>query len=232
MARGNVLEVEGAATRDAGFLAPDEVAFAVVRGRTGATRLVGPPEEVFGRPEIRFRTLPLRITDYLGHGCLHCQAALDDPADMVLCLKKAAVVAVLHETCLKRWFVLQDKAGLGTYRFAYLEDRTLRAREGSARLVVDGAPAPAAGYEFAALRELDYGALADPGLRADGGYVKAASQKAPGDPKAAARGSDDLNILLCPRCDHPNKVPFLDTTSRVHACARCQGKFGVKILPL
>ncbi len=212
------------AERQGCFLAPDDVVFLVVRGRDKPLRLFPFPEEVFGRAAQRIRPLVLRSTDYLGNACLHCGKPLEDPRDMVLALRGRDLVAVLHETCFKRWFVLQDKAGLPGYRFAWPKDTELVADDGVTRLQVDGTPEPVERAAFTALEALDYGNLAESRAEAEAAYVKGKA-KAPGLP-------DDHNIVFCPRCDHPNQVPFLEMVGVTHTCGRCAGRFALKLIEL
>lgn len=231
--RRGAVDVAELTADDPRVLHPNEVVFVVVRGRsTSADFLVG-PETVFGRNEVRFQRVTIRVTDYLGYTCLHTGRPVDDPADMVLGIRDLALVAVLRETSFKPWFVLQDKGGLGRYRFAAMKDGHLVAGDQVTRIHVRGEK-PATEVAYTSLVPLEYGQLADASADAEAASVRGRA-KASGEGAAApAPGAvaDDLNLVFCPRCDHPNKLPFLEMVGSVHACERCQGGFTVKVMPV
>lgn len=235
-AGSGVLEVPGLDPADPRLLGPRETLFLALRGRSAPARLLLPPEEVFGRNQVRFTPVEVRPTDLLGQRCLHCGAATEGLTDMLLCLRQAAVVAVLHETCFKRWFVLQDKSTFGGYRFGLTRDGAVRVGDGLSRLVLEGQE-PVESFPATLVEELDYNGLADAGIHSEAAYVRrhggGEGAEASGAASAAAVGGNpsDSNILFCPHCDHPNKVPFLETAG-AHHCERCRGRYGVKIVAL
>lgn len=228
--RAGVLEVPGVDASDRRLLGDRETLFLVLRGRSGRVTLLLPPQEVFGRNEMRFPCVVFRPTDFLGQPCLHCGDRVEVLEDFMLCVRSKQVVAAFHETCFKRWFVLQDKAGFGTYRFGFVQETKAQAVDGVTRLSLSGQPGTFEELDFERIEELEYVHLAEPGLKSEAAYVRKggeAEKSEAGSPQVPS----DTNILFCPHCDHPNKVPFLETVG-VHRCQRCQGKFGVKIVAL
>jgi hypothetical protein len=228
----SVVEVPGVDPLDSRFLREQETFFLILRGRGTVCKLLLSPSEVFGRNEVRFPSLFLRPTDYLGQGCLHCAERVDDLADFMLCVRAGQVVAAFHESCFKRWFVLQDKASFGGYRFGYLEAAQVRIVDGVSRVSLLGEGKALETLEFDRIEEVDYVHILDPGLHSEAAYVRKGGEGAEASGgKVGKKNPSDTNILFCPHCDHPNKVAFLETVG-AHQCERCQGRYGVKIVAL
>lgn len=211
------------------FLDAEEVVFLLIRGRSTPVSLLGTPEEVFGRHELRLVPVAFRPIDYLGRPCLHSKLPVDDPGDMVVCFRAREVVAVLRETCFKKWFVLQDKPGLGNYRFASLRPSRLVSDDGMTRFRKDG--------ELSLVQEVVFDALVDEdyttGIRESTPDAEPAFVRAQASLPAESGGTpDDENVVFCPRCDQPNRMSFLDMTATPHVCVRCQGRFGVRVVEL
>jgi hypothetical protein len=205
-----------------------------MRGRSTAVTLLLAPQEVFGRNEIRFPCLSFRPTDFLGQVCLHCGDRVELLGDFMLCVRNRQVVAAFHETCFKRWFVLQDKAGFGTYRFGFLQEARAVVVDGVTRVSLAGRKETSEELAFDRIEAMEYVHVADPGLKSEAAYVRKGGERAgSGENKipSSSANPSDTNILFCPHCDHPNKVAFLETAG-VHVCDRCKGKFGVKIVAL
>lgn len=230
--RSAILEVPGVQAGDPRLLGAGETLFLVLRGRSAAATLLFPPEEVFGRNEVRFGFLSLRPTDYLGQACLHCGDRVEGLEDFMFCIRSGQVVAAFHETCFKRWFVLQDKGAFGTYRFGFLQDCVARSVDGVTRLSLSGQGQASEELPFDRIEVLEYVHLAEPGLHSEAAYVRKGGETESGETSAPGTSNpSDTNILFCPHCDHPNKVAFLETAG-VHLCQRCGGKYGVKIVAL
>jgi len=202
---------------DPRLLSSGETSFLFMRGETGTLDVLTSFDEVFGRNQIRIKVVRVAATDLLGVACGHCGAAIEEPGDMVVTVRKGAVKGCLHETCFRKWFVGADKAALQPYRFLTIQKTRISTGDPMTHLVMGSSVIDCAA-DAALVTPLDFGDIRQSAARAQAAVERQVltDTSRPG-----------INIFLCPRCTAPQEIPFLETEERIHTCKQCRGRFKV-----
>lgn len=204
---------------DERLLASSEFTFVFLRGETTSQSFLCSYNEVFGRNQIRLKTLKFLPTDLLGQLCAHCKEQISTPDDLALGIHRSEITTVLHETCFSQWFLQQDKKDITPYRFVVTKTDNVSC-EPPFTTFVSGKSEVLSPIALTLFLNLDFKQISAPTNRS---LVAEVNKSLPNNDKPG------LNIFFCPRCNATQEISFLDTEDKIHRCSKCKGRFQISV---
>lgn len=151
----NAFEING---DDPMFLKPREFSFLFFSNSLPRIRLLFERHENYQQGAIQFCELTLTATDYLKRPCLCCQQTIGTVGDCCLAVNQKQVVAVVHESCFKKWLDASDKGKISPYRLLRGKRQKLSVPGGSFKVQINGGT-PVEEYTFTELLPIEMGDL-------------------------------------------------------------------------